>query len=158
MLNVNFHQKGRKVMDRCVMAFVRHKREGTEVTLLNLINSAGACRSTFKGRVHLQHLTRWIIPPSLTWGGSKQWSCYDHIKFDMLTITGVMQERALKPGNLYCKFHRLKVNCSLEWAFGQMLEIRLAINSSLKDFPNSFYDIRLPVNTLLVNREAFTCL
>lgn len=99
MLNVNFHQKGRKVMDRCVMAFVRHKREGTEVTLLNLINSAGACRSTFKGRVHLQHLTRWIIPPSLTWGGSKQWSCYDHIKFDMLTITGVMQERALKPGN-----------------------------------------------------------
>lgn len=24
------------------MAFVRHKREGTEVTLLNLINSAGA--------------------------------------------------------------------------------------------------------------------
>lgn len=29
-------------MDRCVMAFVRHKREGTEVTLLNLINSAGA--------------------------------------------------------------------------------------------------------------------
>ncbi len=29
-------------MDGCVMMFVRDKREGTEVALLNLINSTGA--------------------------------------------------------------------------------------------------------------------
>lgn len=40
MFNLIFCQKGRKVMDGCVMTSVRHKREGRK-TVLNL-NSTGA--------------------------------------------------------------------------------------------------------------------